>query len=197
MTPILILAAGRSSRMQGQDKLALPVAGVPMLRDRALAALGTGSPVLVVLPGHDHPRAALLDGLPVTLLVAPDAAQGLGHSLRDGVAGLPPCRRFLVLLADLPEITTADMTAVLAAPTRHPAALIWRGATSDGGPGHPVLFDAALRPAFATLSGDTGAEPLIRAHHDRSVLVPLPGRHARHDLDTPEDWAAFRAETGR
>jgi len=29
------------------------------------------------------------------------------------------------------------------------------------------------------------------------VLVPLPADHARRDLDTPADWAAFRAETGR
>ncbi|PJE36025.1 nucleotidyltransferase family protein, partial [Pseudooceanicola lipolyticus] len=28
---------------------------------------------------------------------------------------------------------------------------------------------------------------------DRVQLVPLPGQRARADLDTPEDWAAWRA----
>jgi CTP:molybdopterin cytidylyltransferase MocA len=197
MTPILLLAAGRSSRMGGQDKLALPVSGTPLLRDRALTALATGEPVFVVLPSSRHPRAALISGLPATVVSASDAALGLAHTLRTAVAALPPCDRFLILLADLPEITTDDLRSVLTAPAAYPDSLIWRGATSDGAPGHPVLFDASLRPAFATLDGDTGAEPIIRAHRADTTLIPLPGQHARRDLDTPADWAGWRAETGR
>jgi len=197
MTPILILAAGASARMDGADKLTLPVGGIPLLRDRAAAALATGEPVHIALPAPDHPRAKLVADLPVTLHTIEDAAHGLAHTLRAAVAALPPCQRFLVLLADLPEITTDDLRAVLAAPARAPRARLWRGATATGKPGHPVLFDASLRPAFATLTGDTGAEAIIRAHQAATELVPLPGQHARRDLDTPADWAAFRAETGR
>jgi CTP:molybdopterin cytidylyltransferase MocA len=197
MIPILLLAAGRSSRMQGADKLTLPVNGTPLLRDRAQTALTTGEPVFIALPAPDHPRAALVADLPVTILTAPDAALGLAHTLRAAVAALPPCNRFLVLLADLPEITTADLQTVLAAPDTQPGALIWRGATDLGQSGHPVLFDATLRPEFATLVGDTGADPIIRANRDKTALVPLPAHHARRDLDTLEDWAIWRAETGR
>ena len=196
MTPILILAAGASARMGGADKLAEPVAGVALLRDRATAALATGEPVHIALPGQGHPRAGLVTDLPVTLHPVPDATHGLAHTLRAAVAALPSCQRFLVLLADLPEITTTDLRTVLDAPARAPQARIWRGATATGQPGHPVLFDSSLRPAFATLTGDTGAEAIIRAHQAETVLVPLPGQHARRDLDTPADWAAFRAETG-
>ncbi len=196
MTPILLLAAGRSSRMGGADKLTLPVSGTPLLRDRAMTALATGEPVFVALPSRDHPRAAHLADLPVTMLAATDAALGLAHTLRAAVAALPPCDRFLILLADLPDITTADLQTVLAAPADHPDALIWRGATATGAPGHPVLFDASLRPHFATLTGDTGADPVIRTHRAQTVLVPLPKDNARRDLDTPADWAAWRAETG-
>jgi molybdenum cofactor cytidylyltransferase len=197
MDPILILAAGKSSRMEGADKLALPVRGKPLLRDRAKMALATGATVCVALPSSVHPRAALLDGLDVTLIPVPDADLGLAHTLRAAVAALPACDRFLVLLADLPEITTQDLRRILAAPASHPEALIWRGATESGAPGHPVLFASTLRPLFATLTGDTGAEPIIRAHRDRTVIIPLPGQHARRDLDTPADWAAWRSETGQ
>lgn len=197
MIPILLLAAGRSSRMAGVDKLALPLDGTPLLRHRARTALATGCPVHIALPAVDHPRVALVRDLPATLLFVPDAALGLAHTLRAAVAALPTCDHFLILLADLPEITTEDLLTVMAAPATHPDALIWRGATADGLPGHPVLFAATLRPLFDTLEGDTGAEPIIRALSDRTVLVPLPGQHARRDLDTPADWAAWRSETGQ
>jgi CTP:molybdopterin cytidylyltransferase MocA len=196
MTPILILAAGRSSRMGGRDKLAEPVGGVPLLRQKALAALATGEPVFAALPGPDHPRAALLDGLTVTRLYPAGAAEGMGGSLRDSVAALPPCGGFLLLLADLPEIDTSHLNTLLAAPDKRPGALIWHGSDAAGNLGHPVLFDSSLRPEFATLGGDIGARPIVRAHKDRLAVVTLPGTVATRDLDTPEDWAAWRAETG-
>jgi CTP:molybdopterin cytidylyltransferase MocA len=46
------------------------------------------------------------------------------------------------------------------------------------------------------LQGDDGGRAIMIAHRDQTHLVPLPGDHATRDLDTPEDWAAWRAETG-
>ncbi|PKP79286.1 MAG: nucleotidyltransferase family protein, partial [Alphaproteobacteria bacterium HGW-Alphaproteobacteria-2] len=92
----------------------------------------------------------------------------------------------LVLPADMPEITTEDLRAVAAA---FDGAHVLRGAGADGTPGHPVLFPAAALPALAALSGERGARDLAAG----ARLVTLPGRHALTDLDTPEDWADWRA----
>ncbi|NDV01733.1 nucleotidyltransferase family protein [Pseudoroseicyclus tamaricis] len=191
--PILLLAAGLSSRMGGADKQAEPVEGIPLLTRLAHAACDVSSRVFVALPSPDHPRAALLGDLPVTPLALPGSAEGMGGTLRDGVAALPDCARFMVLLTDLPLIGAAEMEAVFAAADAAPDHLIWRGATPDGRPGHPILFDATLRPGFARLGGDEGGESLVRPLHARTFLLPFADDRARLDLDTPEDWAAFRA----
>jgi len=103
----------------------------------------------------------------------------------------------MVLLADLPEITATDLQTMFDARRTHPEYLVWRGANADGAPGHPIIFDASLRPGFACLAGDHGGDSIIRPQRNRTLLVPLPGEHARRDLDTPEDWLLWRAETGR
>ncbi len=195
--PILILAAGQSSRMRGADKLLLPIDGIPLLRRQVLLALGFCDYVLVALPPGDTLRAGTIRDLDVSILVVASAAEGMSATLRDGVAALPDCQRFMVLPGDLATIEPTDLRAVARAADAFADALIWRGATSDGKPGHPIVFDAELRPRFASLEGDTGGEAIVRPLIHRTHLVRLPGRHARHDLDTPEDWAAFRAETGR
>jgi CTP:molybdopterin cytidylyltransferase MocA len=182
--------------MGGADKLALPVGGEPLLRRIARAALAAGGDVHVALPAPDHPRAALVADLGARILCPPEAAEGLSGTLRAGVAALPACARFMILLADLPEIGADDIAAVLRAPDAAPGALIWRGATEAGEPGHPILFDAALRGAFASLAGDAGGEAVVRANCSRTHLVPLPGTRARLDLDTPEAWAVWRAARG-
>lgn len=181
--------------MGGRDKLSETVGGVPLLRKQAIGALATGHEVFVALPSPGHNRMRHIADLAVTPLVVPEAAEGLSGTLRGAVAQLPDCDGFLVVLADLPLIGENELQAVIAMRTAHPEALIWRGATEDGRPGHPIAFDASLRPEFAGIEGDSGGDAVVRAHSHRVVTTPLTGEAARLDLDTPEDWAAFRAAT--
>lgn len=190
--PILLLAAGASARMAGRDKLMEPVAGRPLLRERAEVALASMAPLFVTLP----PRAAApdrwasLDGLPLTRVTVPRPGDGLSASLAAGIAALPPeAPGVVVLLADMPEITADDLAALVA---DWDGRAIHRAAGADGTPGNPVLFPATDFPALAGLSGDRGARDLLRAEAGRTRLVPLPGAHALTDLDTPEDWARWR-----
>lgn len=189
---ILILAAGASSRMQGRDKLLEQVEGQPLLARLARAAAETGQPVTVVLPPARPERKAALAGLPIQTVVAVTAHEGMAASLRCGVESLPPDQDILLLLADLPEIGTEDLQALIRARMIHPGRIL-RASTAEGVPGHPVLFPAFMRPQLLSLSGDEGARSLLRAPDQPVIMVPLPERRAITDLDTPEDWANWRA----
>lgn len=135
---ILIPAAGASRRMRGSDKLLMQVRGVPLLRRQALAALEAGDHVVVALPAHDHPRAEALRGLPVQIVEVPDAALGMSSSLRRAVSLLPRgLDGVMVLPADMPEITAADMSRLIDAFRAVPHPTIQRATAEDGTPGHP------------------------------------------------------------
>lgn len=192
--PIIILAAGQSSRMRGRDKLLEMVNGTPLIRLQASKALSVSPSVYVALPAAPHPRYTALTGLPVHAVPVPDAAEGMNASLRRAFAALPPdapCA--MVLLADLPDLTAADLARVARAVDLASDTMVWRGATADGAPGHPIVFSAALFGAFATLSGDTGGRTVIEQARGRVALIPLEGNRARNDLDTPEAWDAWHA----
>ncbi len=149
----------------------------------------------VTLPPDRPARNAALDGLAVERLEVPDAASGMAASLRRGAARAAQgdWSGLMVLPADMPEMTTEALMDMLAAFGTDPRR-IWRGQSADGTPGHPAIFPRDLWPELAMLSGDTGGSPVIRAHPERVGRVTLPGRMALTDLDTPEDWAAWRNE---
>jgi molybdenum cofactor cytidylyltransferase len=192
--PILILAAGASSRMGGLDKLLEPVRGKPLLRERVETARATGREVIVALPANAaQGRWAAVRGTGAATIAVADAGAGLSASLRAGLAALPEdSEGALVLLADMPDITTEDLATLLDAfDGKH----ILRASDAQGRPGHPVIFPARLLPELAALTGDRGAREVLAGRRDVR-LVPLPGRHAFTDLDTPEDWARWRAGTG-
>jgi CTP:molybdopterin cytidylyltransferase MocA len=186
-----ILAAGAARRMRGADKLLEPVAGEAVLRRITRAAAATGGPVAVTLRAPDPARVAVLEGLGATLLPVPESDEGMSASIRAaagwalglGAAGLILCP------ADLPGLGPADFAALAAA--FDPAGPPLRAADDRGQPGHPVAFPARFLPDLAGLHGDAGAQGLLRAHPPR--LLPRPHRGPTLDLDTPEDWAAWRA----
>ena len=118
----------------------------------------------------------------------------MGASLRTAFAALPACKAAMLVLGDLPELTENDLSCVGQAVDPEAQTEIWRGATEAGKPGHPIVFAASLFPEIAGLKGDAGGQAVVAGAAGRIALIPLPGNRARRDLDTPEDWAVWRAE---
>jgi molybdenum cofactor cytidylyltransferase len=187
---ILLPAAGAASRMRGGDKLLELVAGEALLRRQVRQALAVCGDVVVCLRADDAARIAVLAGFSLRIVTVVEAAEGMAASIRAGALGAAGA--VMVLPADMPEIAEDDLRSLIAAFEQDPKA-IWRGASAEGEAGHPVIFPADLTPALQDLRGDAGARALLKAHAGRVRLCPLPARHALTDLDTPEDWAAWRA----
>ncbi|SPF80390.1 nucleotidyltransferase family protein [Pseudoprimorskyibacter insulae] len=191
---ILIPAAGFGRRMAGADKLLQPIDGTPILRIVAERALQVAAFVIVSVPDTDHPRALACRDLPVRLVPVPDRDDGMAASLRRGVGVLPPaCTGLMILPADMPDLSAADLARIAKAFADAPAQ-ICQATANDGTPGHPVVFPADCFDAIAQLQGDMGARSVLKANANRVQRIALPGQHALTDLDTPEAWAAWRAD---
>ena len=115
---ILILAAGQSQRMRGADKMLEVVRGLPLIRRQAQTALATGLPVSVALTPTQPLRAAALADLPITVVQVTDAENGISRSIVAGNAAIHPDLGLVLLLADLPDIETADLISLLDAARR-------------------------------------------------------------------------------
>lgn len=192
---VLILAAGASSRMRGRDKLLEVVAGVPLIARIAHEVIAAGLPACLVLPPDRPLRLAAVAGLPLHRVIAEQARDGMAESLKAGLQAVPSGADVMVLLADLPEIDQADLMVLKAAHQAHPDKVL-RATDETGKPGHPVIFPHALLAELKAISGDEGARSVLQRHADKILPVPLPGRHATTDLDTPEDWDRWRRQDG-
>jgi len=187
---ILILAAGSATRMLGRDKLMEPIRGVPLLRRIAETALKTGHPVYVALPQDARDRLNALSGLGVTQLEVESPEQGMSQSLRAGLRVLPhSVSGAMIMLADMPEITTSDLTTLADQFAKTPDRIV-RACDDQGHQGHPVIFPSGFFTKLADVTGDKGARDILKS--EKITLVELPRGHATTDLDTPEDWIAWR-----
>mgnify|MGYP000589391400 CR=1 FL=1 len=184
---LVLLAAGGSSRMRGGDKLVEIVDGLPLIRRQALALIDADiGPVAVTLPPDRPARVEALSGLTLSMLMIPDATEGMSASLR-AAALWAEGSALLIVPADMPELTVEDFRKAAEA---FDGTAPLRATAADGTPGHPVIFPSDLLPGFSGLKGDEGARAILMLHRPR--LFALPDRHATTDLDTPEAWAAWR-----
>lgn len=189
---IVIPAAGASSRMRGRDKLLEDVDGIALLTRTVARAVATGWRVVVAL-SKGHPRRVMaLDGMDVERVFVRDASDGMGATIRDAMARVPEeTLGVMILPADMPELETADFQRLGAAFLTE-TDRVWRAADDSGTPGHPVIFPRRLFTPLRQLSDPEGARTILAG--EDVALFPLPGRRALTDLDTPEDWASWRAQ---
>ncbi|KAB7615983.1 NTP transferase domain-containing protein [Amylibacter sp. SFDW26] len=192
---VIMLAAGRSRRMRGDDKLLRTVNGIPLLRHCVQTALASNANecVVVINKGAIYHREAL-DGLPVKIIEANDADLGMSASLRAGVLGLDhtPTSIF-VAFADMPDLTKNHFNTLINKYNDTQGKPIICPVTQNGSSGHPVLFDAAYLENLTALEGDVGAKSILKSVSDAVHEVQMDDAVVL-DLDTPEAWAAWEAK---
>jgi molybdenum cofactor cytidylyltransferase len=191
----VVLAAGRSSRMGGPNKLVAEIGGRPLVRMVVDAALGSRARPVVVVTGHQRERVeAALAGLPVKFVHNPHFADGLGTSLKTGIAALPAdADGAIVCLGDMPQVDSALIDRLIGAFDPANGALVVLP-TIDGKRGNPVVWSRRFFPDLMAVEGDVGARYLIGRYTEAVVEVPLTGTAALTDVDTPEALQAVKAE---
>ncbi|MET3521164.1 molybdopterin-binding/glycosyltransferase family 2 protein [Mesorhizobium abyssinicae] len=183
---IVLLAAGRSSRMGGPNKLLALFDGKPLVRRAAERALGSRASSTIVVTGHQRERVLVaLSGLDVILADNPDFADGLSSSLKAGIAKVSAdAAGAMIVLGDMPGVSSADLDRLIEAFRRSGGRSVVRAA-HDGRRGNPVLLPRSLFGAIAHLEGDTGARHLVEAGGLDVVDVEI-GNAASVDVDTRE-----------
>jgi CTP:molybdopterin cytidylyltransferase MocA len=181
----LLLAAG-GGRRYGMPK-ALVDHGGRLLVEHALATLRDAGcdPIVVVLGAADQTVRERADLTGAIVVTNPDWEQGMGSSLRVGLTAIAGTAALAaaILLVDTPGITAEAIRRV----NNHaePDALVV--ATYHGERGHPVLIGRdhwAGVSAMAT--GDVGARPYLKKHHDQVRTVGCEDIADGTDLDVPK-----------
>src|SRR5664279_2990026 len=172
----LVLAAGRSIRMGAINKLIAEIGGKPLVRIAAEQALASRAGPVIVVTGHERERVeAALSGLPVRFTYNPDYADGLGTSLKTGIAAVPAdADGAIVCLGDMPQVDAALIDKLIAAFDPDSGALVVVPSI-NGRRGNPVVWSRRFFKDLMSIGGDIGARHLIATYAEAVVEVPVAG----------------------
>jgi len=191
-----ILAAGLGLRLGGCPKATLQIGGISMLERLVAALRGAGIQTVSVVIGpyreqllplvahcgaraveHRQPDPSLIDSQRLAL-----------DAHRAGFAG----HDLLLVLADLPLLSAADVSPLLAAWHRRAPTVHALMPVVDGVRGHPLLLSGYAMEQVSTTARHLGIRDWLGRHPEAVQPVHTARRAYVTDVDTPDDLAALR-----
>jgi molybdenum cofactor cytidylyltransferase len=194
----VVLAAGESRRMDGPNKLLLPLDGEPLVRRTVRTVLAAGVQETVVVTGHQG-RAVMqaVLGLPVTLQPNLRYEDGQMRSVAAGVAALAHATdAILVCPGDMPLLEPRDLRELMAVFEEQAGRCSIVIPRHAGARGNPIMFAAAYAPEVAAGRRLIGCRKLAAQYPDETWYHEAAHDRYTTDLDTAEDYQRLLARLG-
>ncbi|HEX8196181.1 MAG TPA: nucleotidyltransferase family protein [Pyrinomonadaceae bacterium] len=186
---IIILAAGASTRMNGEPKQLLAFEGKTLLRRAAETALSSGlRPIVVVLGANAEKLLPEIKDLPVLTAINENWASGMGGSIKTGLSILlaenTDIEAAILMVCDQPFVTPETLNRLIETyqKTKKPIAACQYADTL----GVPALFAREMFAELSDLQGDAGAKAVIKKHAANVAQMTAP--EAAFDVDTQADF---------
>jgi molybdenum cofactor cytidylyltransferase len=188
MFSLIVLAAGKSTRMHGRNKLLVKIEGKPMIRRIVETALNSKvDEVIVVLGWEAQKIRGVLADMPCRFVLNKDYERGQSSSVRAGLQDVgQTTRAILVLPGDVARIDTHSINVVLDAYNNGKAPIVV--AAHKARLGHPILLSRELFEEIEQIDEQTfGLKSVVKRHEAEMQLVETGTENVLQDVDAPAD----------
>ncbi|TAE25290.1 MAG: nucleotidyltransferase family protein [Candidatus Kapaibacterium sp.] len=186
----IVLAAGESSRMGGENKLLLPLQSSTVLGTTLSLYAAVGFGKIICVTGRDHRQTQYIaEQEGIQTLYNPDFMRGMAYSMRTGVQSIAEheYEGILIALGDMPFCSRASIYQLCSTFLSAPKNAICVPYFEEQR-GNPVLFSIAYKQDLLLLTGDVGAKSLLKKYQQYCIRVEMQDNGCVRDIDTNEDW---------
>jgi molybdenum cofactor cytidylyltransferase len=197
MLSLIVLAAGKSTRMRGRNKLLANIEGKPMIRRAVETALNSKVDEVIVVLGWEAQRIReVLSDLPCRFVLNKDYEHGQSSSVKAGLKEVgPTTRAILILPGDMARIDMHSINAVLDAYNKEMASIVV--AAHKAKLGHPILLSRELFQEIGQIDEQTfGLKSVVKRHETEMRLVETGTDNVLRDVDTPDDLKRIQENSG-
>jgi len=197
MISVILLAAGQSKRMNGENKLIKEIDGIPLIKHAVKNILGSTIDELIIVVGHEKEIIEnIIDKNKKTKFAYnKNFSDGIASSIKIGLSEVSKkTKNFFISLADMPNVNQNIYNKLIKAKNNYNMKLKPENRkeivipTNDGKDGNPVLFSIFMKPEVMKICGDIGAKEIIENNKTKILRVPFGGDGVILDFDTKDDF---------
>ena len=199
MISTILLAAGQSLRMNGENKLLKQINGIPLIKCTVKNILASAVDELIIVLGHEDNLLKNTIGInkKAKFIYNKDFKKGMSSSIKVGLNEISKkSQGFFISLGDMPNINQSIYNKLIKSMSSynkklkpiHKKEIIIP--TFEGREGNPVLFSKFMKNKIMNLDGDIGAKKIIELNRAKVLDVPFDNKGIIIDFDTQDHFNA-------
>ena len=190
MISAILLAAGQSKRMDGENKLTKKIQDVPLIKYSVKNILASSINELIVVLGHQKEIIEkLIDkNEKIKCVFNKNFENGMASSIKTGLDHLSEkTEAFFICLGDMPMVSH-DIYNQLIKSKDNKEIIV---PTYKGQQGNPVLFDKSIKEKVMDTSGDVGAKKILELNKDKILNLEINDQSITKGFNTQGDFSSL------
>ena len=190
MISAILLAAGQSKRMRGENKLVKKIDGIPLIKHSVENILSSSINELIIVLGYQKEIIEKLinKNKKIKFVFNKDFESGMASSIKVGLNYMSKnAEAFFICLGDMPMVNS-DIYNQLIKSRNHKDIIV---PTYKGQQGNPVLFDNSMKDKVLNISGDVGAKKILELNKDKILNLEINDQNITKGFNTLDDFRSL------
>jgi len=190
MISAILLAAGQSKRMNGENKLTKKIQGNPLIKLSVKNILASSTNELIIVLGYQKEIVEkLIDkNEKIKFVFNKDFESGMASSVKVGLNHLSKdTEAFFICLGDMPMVNSDIYNQLIK--SRNQKNIIVP--TYNAQQGNPVLFDKSMKEKVLNITGDVGAKKILELNKDKISNLEINNQNISKSFNTQDDFSSL------
>ena len=187
MISAILLAAGQSERMNGENKLTKKIQDIPLIKHSVKNILASSIDELIVVLGYQKEIIKKLIGTnkKIKIVFNKNFENGMASSIKTGLNHFSEkTEAFFICLGDMPLVSHNIYNQLIKSKNNKEIIV----PTYKGQQGNPVLFDKSMKEKIRNISGDSGAKKILELNKDKILNLEINDQSIAKGFDTQDNF---------
>jgi len=197
MISSILLAAGESKRMKGENKLTKTIKDIPLIKYTIKNILGSAVDEIIVVLGHEKEelKTIIEKNKKIKFVFNENFKSGIASSIKVGLKNISnKADAFFICLGDMPDVNQNIYNKLIKARNSYNKKLkpIFKREiiipSYEGQDGNPILFSKFMKKKLMNLKEDLGPKEIIELNKKKILNIPFDNEGILVDFDTQENF---------
>ena len=183
----ILLAAGQSKRMNGENKLSKKIQGIPLIKLSVKNILASSIDELIIVLGYQKEIIEkLIDkNEKIKFVFNKDFESGMASSIKIGLDNLSEkTDAFFICLGDMPMVNHNIYNQLIKSKNNKEIIV----PNYKGQQGNPVLFNKSMKEKIINITGDVGAKNILELNKDKILNLEINDQGVTKGFDTQDNF---------
>ena len=189
MIRAILLAAGQSKRLKGENKLIKKFKNKPLINHAINSLIKSKVSKIIIVVGHEDRKIKKIikNNKKIIFILNKKYKSGISSSIKAGLKKISKKNKgFIIVQSDMPFIKSSDINKIFNSIKKKK--FLVHALKFKNKIGNPIGFDISVMEKLKKIKGDIGAKFMIKRLKKRTNFIKVPSGRVFKDFDLKKNF---------